>query len=117
MGHFLTRSSERKQWRRDRKQEEFRELVTSLVAGIMEQQKVVSSSEPGEPASKMFTAQYTALQTIADRIFVRADIEPLKVSAAYISANEDFSKDRNFEKFGGRMDELINAIVKVAEKL
>lgn len=108
---------EHKQWRRDRKQEEFRELVTALVAAIMEQQKFIAKSKPGDSASQMFEAQYLALRIVADRIFIRESIKPLKVDEIYIDANEQFTKDRDSEKFSARMDILIHDIVTVAEKL
>ncbi|MHB1673046.1 MAG: hypothetical protein ACYCSP_02235 [Acidobacteriaceae bacterium] len=79
--------------------------------------KFIASSNPGDSPSQLFDAQYAALLTIADRIFIRTDIRPLKVDEIYINANKAFSEDRDDEKFGAQMDKLINAIVEIAEKL
>jgi hypothetical protein len=83
----------------------------------MERQKFLALSDSNKPSSSMFDAQYSALRAVADRIFIRRDLQPLNVENDFVDALNDVEKDRNLDKFSKRMDKLIQRIVEVAEKL
>jgi hypothetical protein len=119
IGQFFARLSERKQWKRDEKLKEFRELVTALSTAMTEQQHFIASPEPvsGELIKKDLESFKVAGRTIADRIFIRKDMKELKVGETYFDSREDFGNDNDSHTFGRRMDDLIDAIVEIAEKL
>jgi len=119
IGHFLTRWSQHKQWLRDRKLEEFRELVSAMTKAIVDTQHLVACGAPdlGEQWQKTFEVQKDALRTLADRIFIRDELESIKFLDDYMKAFEDIRKDKDIDKFGPRMDAVMNAVIKSAQEI
>jgi hypothetical protein len=110
IGYFLTRSWQREQWMRDRKKEEYRELLTGLATSMIDLQDYGISDE-SRNGFKL------AGRIIADRIFIRDDVNALDVGNIYFDAIEDLGNDGDTNRFGERMDVLRIAIIEKAQKL
>ncbi|MGD0548241.1 MAG: hypothetical protein ABR991_10510 [Terracidiphilus sp.] len=119
VGHFLTRWSQRKQWLRDRKLEEYRELITSMANAIVNSQHLLASGQPlfGELDLNTIELQKTAMRTFADRIFIRQELDSMEILDEYMNAFLDLRNDRELGKYGPRMDKVMCKIIDAAQKI
>src|ERR1700733_1978487 len=89
IGHFLTRSSQHKQWLRDNRKEEFRELISAMSTSMVELTLYLSSQKipPLEPMTAYLDSEKQVLRIIGDRIFISHDIMKLNVFERYTNAS------------------------------
>ena len=87
LGQFLSRSSQREQWMRDRRHEEFKELLEALVASMHAEVEATYQSEltPEEREEKRRkTADF--FRVIQTRIFTFADVKRLDLKREWLAA-------------------------------
>lgn len=110
IGGLTAWAIQRAQWLRDRKLEEYRELLNAMNTAAIEQLDSGTSLKTKE-------AFKSAGRVFADRIFIRDDMEELDAEKNYMSAVKDFDKDEDRERFGERVDVVRNALIKKAKKI
>ena len=114
---FLSRSSERKQWIRDCRKEEFRELLTALSKAYVNISLFRPVKDlPKEQLLEMYNLWAAALITIRDRLYISADVAELDLARKWIAADDAFKKDKSVDEFTKRYNELNSAIVEAARK-
>ena len=87
VGHFLSRSSQREQWMRDRRHEEFRELLGALTASMYAEVEAMYETEltPKEQEDKRRkTADF--FQVVQTRIFTFTDVKRLDLKREWLAA-------------------------------
>jgi hypothetical protein len=86
-GHFLSRSSQREQWMRDRRHEEFKELLDALVASMHAE---VESTYQGDltPEERYSETRATAdfFRVVQTRIFTFTDVKRLDLKREWLAA-------------------------------
>lgn len=118
IGHFLTRSSQHKQWLRDNRKDEFRELISAITRAAVEQayyHKSQSTLRP-QPIEVLQEAQKVALRTIVDRIYIAPEINTININERYLRIAEDLKSNKDYSASMERMDALINETVELARK-
>lgn len=87
IGHFLTRSSQRDQWLRDCKKEEFRELLTALADSFRSSITMHSGAVLDSDAQmKMIESHSNALRVIRSRIFIANTVTELGIELRWAEA-------------------------------
>jgi hypothetical protein len=87
LGHFLSRSSQREQWMRDRRHEEFQELLGSLAASMHAEVEAIYQSELTSEERKdktLKTADF--FQIVQTRIFTFTDVKRLDLKREWLAA-------------------------------
>lgn len=87
VGHFLSRSSQREQWMRDRRHQEFQELLGALAASMHAEVEAMYQSEltPEERKDKTRkTADF--FQIVQTRIFAFTDVKRLDLKREWLAA-------------------------------
>jgi hypothetical protein len=97
IGHVLTRWWQAKQWMREQKLIEFRELVTALTASMHPYQTYVVSNAAlmSDLGIRVQESLRYAEQVISDRIFIRSEMKKLRVAERFFSTRGDFSNDND----------------------
>jgi hypothetical protein len=118
-GQWMTMWSQRKQWLRDQRRTEFREVMTALTAAVIELQYFYAAgAEPASPqAARSGVLTKKALCTIANRVFIAAEMKRLDIGIKYLKAMKDLRESRQeLGTFGDQMDEVIDSIVAAATR-
>ena len=113
LGHFLTRSSQHRQWLRDNRKQEFKEVVTAISQYIIEHMGYVASQSSVIPQSKQayvdsMKATYCVL---ADRIYIHADLDEKKIPERFVEIMDLFRNTGT--EFGKAADEATTLITEV----
>ena len=117
VGHFLSRSSQREQWMRDRMHEEFQELLRALAASMHAEVEAMYQSEltPEERKGKTRkTADF--FQIVQTRIFTFTDVKRLDLKREWLVAVNAHltSSPHDLETFEKTYQELTQKLVDAA---
>ena len=74
LGHYLTRSWQREQWRLDLRREEYRELISALSTVFADLQRFGTGTGDREFGIKRAQLQADSYRVIRDRIFIADEI-------------------------------------------
>ncbi len=117
VGHFLTQSSQRKQWILDRRKEEWSELLTALAESLrMALKRYQGRVLSGEEEYRIVEAQSNCFRVIRDRIFIAADVKNLNLENRWSAAVMHHSENLDARKLGAAYDAIRNEIVEAATK-
>ena len=115
LGNVLTRSSEREQWIKDKRNEEWRELLTALAESL----RVHLRMYPGRPLGQddqreILNVSEACFRAIRDRIFIAADVRKLNLENWWSAAVMRHQEDLDALKLGSTYDAIRVEIVKMA---
>lgn len=114
-GHFLTRSWERERWVKDKRNEEWRELLTALADSL----RVHLKMYPGRALDpddyrEILSVSEACFRVIRDRIFTAPDVKQLNLENRWSAAVEQHQLNLDAWKLGSIYDAIRLEIVKVA---
>jgi hypothetical protein len=117
VGHLLSRSSQREQWMRDRRHEEFQELLGTLAASMHAEVEAMYQSEltPEEQKDKRRkTADF--FQVVQTRIFTFTDVKRLDLKREWLAAVNAHltSRPHDLGTFEKTYEELTQKLVDAA---
>jgi hypothetical protein len=117
LGHFLSRSSQREQWMRDRRQEEFQELLGALAASMYAEVEAMYQSEL-TPEDREEKRRKTAdfFRVVQTRIFTFADVIRLDLQREWLAAVNAhlMSRPHDLETFEKTYQTLTQRLVDAA---
>lgn len=117
LGHFLTRSWQREQWLRDKRNEEWHELLTALAESLRVSLKIYPARAlSGEEERTIVEAQSNSFRVIRDRIFIAPDVQALNIENRWSAAVQYHSQNVDAKKLGNAYKELRDEIVRTATK-
>jgi hypothetical protein len=117
IGHFLARDWEQKKWLLDRRNEEFKELMTVIATAYAKCGDWRHHYKPTvEGLVEMNEASTNCLVTIQNRIYITEDVRPLKLDYLWLNAFDSLTKEANPEKYGATVRKMMDSIVDVAKK-
>ena len=110
IGQRMARNTQRAQWLRDCRKQEFKELLGTLTRSFTtictKRQYMVPQSHEDQIA--LHEAEANALMTIKDRIFIAADVKRLDIYKLWNSAVNEYNRDHVYIPFAEKYA-LINA--------
>lgn len=117
LGHFLTKSSQHKQWIRDHRSAEYRELLTALTKSFLDISLYDSrfDADAGD-RTKSLAARNDALLIMSDRLYVAVDIARLEVGKRWIKAVQTFRDNHDSSEFSRAFDDIRLSILTAAHK-
>ena len=115
IGHYLSRSQQRRQWVADNEVKEWRELLTILTTSFI---SIVQTDDklpkvPGEEIERLkrrHEARTLASEVLANRIFIAHAVSSWKMFERWKGALERFDEDHNAASFGTAFGKL-NALI------
>lgn len=117
LGHFLTRSSQREQWLRDKRNEEWHELLTALAESLRVSLKIYPARALSDEEERTIVeAQSNSFRVIRDRIFIAPDVQALNIENRWSAAVQYHSQTMDAKKLGNAYKELRDEIVSTATK-
>lgn len=119
IGHFLSRSQQRRQWIADNEVREWRELLTTLTTGFLTivQTDKALPKVPGEEIERMrenFGARTPINEVFANRIFIARAVRKEDLSGRWRKALEAFDQNHDPTQFGTAFGELTVSILRGA---
>jgi hypothetical protein len=120
IGHFLSRSQQRKQWVADNEVKEWREVLTTLTTALI---AIVETDEkipkvPGEEIERLkrrHEARNLVNEVLANRIFIAHTVRSCDMFTMWKNALERFDHDHDAETFGKAFGELTALVLKGAK--
>jgi hypothetical protein len=118
LGQWMSQRSQRKQWRMDKRKEEWRELLTTLthsfatICQLTGPMMVLDSDDQ----RKLSDAQTIAQTTIRDRIFIAKEVKNLKIYETWVTAARQFEVDKVYIPFSEQYALMNARIVDAATK-
>jgi hypothetical protein len=118
LGHYLTRSWQLEQWRIDHRREEYRELISSLVA-VYTNLHWYPSDAGGQMdlRLKIEASKADAIKVVRDRIIIAAEIDEIGALRLWYQAFRLYDSDRsreNWSKLGDAHEQLTKSLVEMA---
>lgn len=117
VGHLLSRSSQREQWMRDRRHEEFQELLGALAASMHAEVEAMYQSEL-TPEERKERTRKTAdfFQIVQTRIFTFAEVKSLDLKREWLAAvnAHQTSRPHDLETFERTYQALMQRLVSAA---
>lgn len=115
VGHFLTRSWQSRQWLLDRRNEEWRELLTALSESLRMSVRVY----PGrllnsDDQQEIIVAHENCVRTIRDRIFIAREVRALDIESLWAAALIKHNRTLDANAIGAVYDEIRLKILNVA---
>jgi hypothetical protein len=116
LGHYLTRSWQREQWRIDRRTEEYRELVSALSAVFTNMQRFGGGGGDREFHMKLLQVNVDAFRVIRDRIFIASEIAEADILGRWRKAFDlvDGYQMADWATFANEDQELSKTLVQMA---
>jgi hypothetical protein len=121
-GYFsqrMARHSQREQWLRDCRRQEYRELVSALTTAVVgvvvyKEARDAQSARAEQLLKNVIDTHQSVYNVIADRIYIANEIKALNVLDRYSAILSDLRESRNESGPADRMSALIDEIVEVA---
>jgi hypothetical protein len=118
LGHYLTRSWQREQWRLDRRGEEYRQLITALSDVFTNMQRSGMYMGDHDRALKLEIIKARAYRVIRDRILIAEELGDANILERWARAFgpvDNFShNDQTWGKFADEYVAINDALVKLA---
>jgi hypothetical protein len=118
IGHFLARDWDRRKWLLDRRNEEFRELMTVIATAYLKcgDPRYHFLEPTVESLMEMNAASTNCLVTIQNRIYIAEHIKHLKLDYMWLNAFDSLVKEKNPEKYGATVRKMMDSIVAIAQE-
>jgi hypothetical protein len=115
VGHILTRSWQQQQWELDRRNEEWRELLTALADSLRVALKIypMRALDPDEQR-EIVEAHANCFRVIRDRIFIASDVKALDLENRWSAAVQHHSQTLDPNRVGSVYNGIRLEIVKIA---
>jgi hypothetical protein len=110
LGHYLTRSWQRRQWIADNQKEEYRRLLVAL-----NDLSIVFTVEP-LPGQQVKDALHKLAEAVNTSLFITDFLEESKVLSAIIAAGKTMTKDGVYENYSKEHWKAVNQIIAAAKK-
>jgi hypothetical protein len=117
---FIAKRSQREQWERDKKTEEFRELLDALTVAYLERCEIARNavimtnpfeSDQTDGEVEPTAAEMTAYRLLRTRLFTAIDLEAEDVTKRWTTAFMKFRSDGGIEEFATRFSNISATIV------
>lgn len=115
--HFLARSREHEAWIRDRRMEEWRELMSALAGTCAKLVRVATIREyqpPNEDIREWNVAVIEATSALSDRIFIAKDVRKLGLREGFRTASVELRRSRNEQAFTEWFEQARDQIISAA---
>jgi t-SNARE complex subunit (syntaxin) len=119
VGHFLTLSSQHRQWVRDNRKQEFKEVVSAMSQYIIEHMSYVASQGSDLPQSKQayVDSMKAAGVILTDRIYIHHDLDERDIPKRFLEIMEHFRESgKDFDKPADKASALLQEIIVLARK-
>jgi len=118
IGHFLARDRDRRKWLLDRRNEEFKELMTVIATAYVNCADARYHIHEPTPESlvEMNAASMNCLVTIQNRIYIAEHIKNLRLDYMWLNAFDQLVKEKNPEKYGATVRKMMDSIVAIAQE-
>lgn len=118
LGNYLTRSAHHKQWLRDNRKEEFKELMSALVAPGIELLffQTMKNTPLAQPLDLWVNARKIAIKTFSDRIYIADDLKKGNLFARYREITKGVETVEDYLKAADDLQELMDEVIALAEK-
>jgi hypothetical protein len=121
IGSLLQSSAQRRQWRRDCRRQEFRELITALAACTIDAvayKHAVYRSPSRSPQlrDQLFDALQHAYKTILDRLYIAEDVRKADLGNRFVGIMNELRKENSSENASDQMDALLQEVVQMGIK-
>ena len=119
IGHFLTRSSQHKEWLRDNRKQEFKELVSGMSQYIVEHMSYVASKDSRLPQSEQAYVDSMKATSVmlCDRIYIHDDLDKRDIPKRFLQIMEHFrDSGPDFDKPADKATELLEELIALARK-
>jgi hypothetical protein len=118
LGHYLSRSWQREQWRLDRRREEYKELLCALSTVFTNKQRFGSGGTGEKDLNiKLEQANAESLRVLRDRIIIAPEIKEANILPLWYKAllyGDAYTGLTDWEKFADAYTELTDTIVRMA---
>ena len=119
VGHLLSRSTQREQWERDCRKEEFRELLRALSDHftILREFERLTYHQTPEEREKLTDAEANFFRIVHSRIYIADDVDQLNIKNRWIDAVKRYRAQPDkpdLQTFDKAYYEVNDAIVKAA---
>jgi hypothetical protein len=117
-GHFLTRSWQAEQWSRDRRWQEYQELLKAVTSAYMAMIRLdaankAMSSMP-ELVHETETVKHDSFRVIRDRIIIAGELAFADILGEWNAAVVNYDADKQERKFSERFKKLNERLVDMA---
>ncbi len=118
LGHHLSQKSQREQWVRDKRTEEFRELQSALADYFTEEIAVESRGRTRNPEdqNKLLQLKATLFRVMRSRLFIAREIQRLDVEGRWQDALENFQRTAEVDVFVAAYDGIVQIIAESATR-
>jgi hypothetical protein len=118
VGHMLTRSWQQKQWKLNRRNDEWRELMTALAGSLKASLRIYPGKalDP-EEQREIVGAHAECFRVIRDRIFIASDVKALDLENRWSAAVEHHKETLDPRKLGSVYTGIRVEIVKIATEI
>lgn len=116
IGHYLTRSYQRRQWLTDNRLQEWRELITTVMSSFTTILTLGTATViEGEQIRRVEAQGVAAIEVIGNRIFIHDDVERIQLLDRWNNVTHSFFAERNAKEFSSKFQEIMATIVKAAK--
>ena len=118
MGHLLTRSWQQEQWLRDKRWQEYRELISAVTSSYIALIRL--DAVRGTPAStrelseEVNAIKHEAFRVIRDRLIIAKEIESGLVLDRWDEAVSNYDRDGNVRRLAERFTGLNSLVIHLA---
>lgn len=121
VGHFLTRSWEKKRWELDNRKQEAREILPALSAAYLALLNIgasrrVSGVIAGEEEKNAWLLTHDSFRALRDRIFLAHDLKGAKLLNRWTEAIKTFDHKNDLETLTKAYNAINDEIVALAMK-
>jgi len=119
VGHYLSRSWQREQWRRDKRYEDYQAVLSAITAAYMaivrvDQASTTSHYTP-EMTAEMEVIKVESFKVIRDRIFIADELENASIIMEWDEAVTYYDMHAiNERKFAERYSKLNDRLIRMA---
>lgn len=117
LGHYLSRSWQREQWRLDRRTDEYKELLCALSTVFTNKQRFSSGGGDKDFDIKLELANVESLRVIRDRIIIAPELVEADILTRWYVALDYADRSGghpDWKKFADSYTELTSTLVKMA---
>ena len=119
VGHYLTRSWQREQWRRDKRYEDYQAVLSAITAAYMAIVGVDKASTTSlytpEMTAEMESIKIQSFKVIRDRIFIADELESGAIIVEWDTAVHNYEmRTSDVREFAGRYSELNDKLIRMA---
>jgi hypothetical protein len=118
IGAYLTGRRQKREWLKENKKEEYRELVAAITRCLSAYVQIygVQTVRSGEDERTIMAADANFAEVVRSRLFIRNAVRHLKIAQRFMDVKADFRKNGVVELFITSSDRLVDEILAEASK-